>query len=150
VPYVRGFAEDLAAKGYAEPTVAEHVRLTAQLSHWMVNQSLETGDLTPARVDQFVQVRPDRLSHRPVEPLLDYLRGMRLVPAPAPPLPTVSAIGRLLDRYRRYLIDERGLGETTVRDYQRRARLFLSQRSSGGELQLEGLTAAEIKPFSGL
>lgn len=146
-PYVRGFAEELAAKGYAELTVAEHVRLTAQLSRWMAKQTLETGDLSAARVEEFVQVRPDRLMHRPLAPLLIYLRQMRLVPAPAPPVPTVSVTGRLLDGYCRYLFNERGLAETTVREYERRARLFLSQRSSESEVQLESLTAAEIKQF---
>jgi integrase/recombinase XerD len=146
-PYVGGFAEDLAIKGYAESTVAEHVRLIAQLSRWMANQPLETGELTPARVEQFVQVRTDRLAHRPLEPLLDYARRMRLVPALAPPVPTVSVIDGPLGRYRQYLLDERGLVETTVREYERRARVFLSQRTSRSELPFEGLTAAEIKQF---
>src|SRR5437879_13527586 len=84
-PYAGGFAEDLAVKGYAEATVAEHVRLIAQLSRWMADQSLETDDLTPAHVEQFDQVRTDRLAHRPLEPLLDYLRRMRLVPPPISP-----------------------------------------------------------------
>ncbi|MDQ6671678.1 MAG: hypothetical protein M3069_13180 [Chloroflexota bacterium] len=135
--YVGGFAEDLAVKGYAESTVAEHVRLIAQLSRWMINQSLGTDDLTPARVEQFVQVRTDRLAHRPLEPILDYLRRMRLVPQPAPPEPTVSVVDGLLGRYRRYLLDERGLVETTVRDYERRARVFLSQRTSSSKRLFE-------------
>jgi site-specific recombinase XerD len=146
-PYAGGFAQDLAVKGYAESTVAEHVRLIAQLSWWMADQSLETSDLTPARVEQFVQVRPDRLAHRPLEPLLDYLRRAGLVPPPGPPQPTVSIMDGLLGRYRRYLLDERGLVETTVQDYGRRARVFLSQRTSGSELAFEGLTAAEIRQF---
>jgi site-specific recombinase XerD len=146
-PYVDGFAEELAAKGYAESTVAEHVRLIAQLSWWMAHQSLETGDLTSARMEQFVQVRTDRLVHRPLKPLLDYLRGMRVVPTPVPAEPTFSVMGGLLGSYRRYLFDERGLVETTVRDYERRARVFVSQRTSSSELPFESLTAAEIKQF---
>jgi integrase/recombinase XerD len=146
-PYVDGFAEELAAKGYAESTVAEHVRLIAHLSWWMANQSLETGDLTPARMEQFVQVRTDRLMHRPLEPLLGYLRGMRLVPTPVPATPTLSVMGGLLGGYRRYLLDERGLVETTIRDYERRAGVFVSQRASSSEFPFEGLTAAEINHF---
>ena len=146
-PYVDGFAEDLAVKGYAQSTVAEHVRLIAQLSRWMANQALETGDLTPARVEQFVQGRTDRLVHRPLEPLLDYLRGMGLVPTPVPAEPTVSVMGELIGSYRRYLRDERGLVETTIREYERRARVFVSQRTSSSEPPLEGMTAAEIKQF---
>lgn len=145
--YVDGFAEQLIARGYAEATVAEHVRLLAQLSWWMANQSLETGDLTSARLAQFVQVRRERLVHRPLEPLLDYLRGMRLVPTPVAAEPTFSVMSGLLGSYRRYLLDERGLVETTVRDYERRARVFVSQRTRRRELPFEGLTAAEIQQF---
>jgi site-specific recombinase XerD len=147
-PYADGFAEDLAVKGYAASTVAEHVRLIAQLSRWMADQSLEVGELKPSGVEQFVQVRTDRLAHRPLEPLLDYLRRIGLVPPPArpaPPEPTV--VGGLLSIYRRYLLDERGLLETTVQDYERRARVFLSQRTSRSELPFNDLTAAEIKQF---
>ena len=71
-PYAGGFAEDLAVKGYAEATVAEHVRLIAQLSRWMAGRSLETGDLTPARVKQFVQVRTDRLASVCLHPSTDW------------------------------------------------------------------------------
>jgi len=145
--YVGGFAADLAVKGYAESTVAEHVRLIAQLSRWMANQSLDTGELTAARVEQFVQVRTDRLVHRPLEPLLDYLRRVRLVPPPAPLEPTVSVMGGLLGSYRRYLLDERGLVDTTVREYERRARVFLAQRTGSSERPFDGLTAAEINQF---
>lgn len=146
-PYVGGFAEDLVLKGYAEATVAEHVRLVGQVSRWMNDQSLATCDLTPARVEGFAQIRIDRLARRPLGPLLDYLRRTRLVPPPATPEPTVSGLGGLLGAYRQYLLDERGLVETTVRDYERRARVFLSQRTSGGERPFEGLTAAEIHEF---
>ena len=42
-PYACGFGQDLSVKGYAESTVAEHVRLIAQLSRWM-----PIGRLRPA------------------------------------------------------------------------------------------------------
>jgi integrase/recombinase XerD len=151
-PYVRAFAEKLVGQGYAEFTVAEHVRLTAHLSRWLASQSLEVSDLTPFRVDEFLQLRrdvgyTDRISRRAVKPLLGHLGQMRLMPPSAPSMPTDSAEVRLLERYRRYLLDERGLVESTVHDYHRRARLFLSEHSGGSGLHLEDLTAAEVRQF---
>ena len=64
------------------------------------------------------------VSLRAVKPLLGHLRQMQLVPPSAPSLPTNSAEVHLLERYRRYLLDERGLVESTVHDYQSRARLI--------------------------
>src|SRR5438128_8008309 len=142
--YVRAFAEELVGQGYAELTVAEHVRLTAHLSRWLASQSLEVSDLTPFRIDEFLQLRrdagyTDRISRRAVKPLLGHLRQMRLVPPSVPSMPTDSAEGRLLERYRRYLLDERGLVESTVHDYQSRARLFLSKCSGASGLHLQDL-----------
>ena len=63
-------------------------------------------------------------------------------------MPTDSAEGRLLERYRRYLLDERGLVESTVHDYQSRARLFLSKCSGASGLHLQDLTVAEVRQSS--
>ena len=102
-PYVRPFAEELVAQGYAELTVAEQVRLAAHLSRWLAGQSLEVSDLTLVRIDEFLQRRreagyTDRISRRAVKPLLGHLRQMRLVPPSAPSMPTDSAEVHLLER----------------------------------------------------
>ena len=157
---MRPFAEELVGQGYAELTVAEHVRLTAHLSRWLASQSLEVSDLTPFRIDEFLQLRrdagyTDRISLRAVKPLLGHLHRMRLVPPSVLPVPSDSAEGRLLERYRRYLLDERGrylldergLVESTVHDYQSRARLFLSKCSGASGLHLQDLTVAEVRQF---
>ncbi len=86
------------------------------------------------------------LSPKAMTPLLAYLRGLGAVPKPIPVAPTTPA-ERLLQRYRCYLIQERGLAESTIGAYLHVARLFLSRRSAEGELDLGRLTAAAVIDF---
>jgi site-specific recombinase XerD len=79
-------------------------------------------------------------------PLLGYLRALGVAQTPSPIDPATPA-GHLLERYRRYLIQERGLAASTVAAYSQVARLFLFNRSPEGELALERLNAAEVTDF---
>jgi site-specific recombinase XerD len=53
----------------------------------------------------------------------------------------------LLERYRRYLLGERGLAAGTARGYLDAVRPFLDGREAAGGLRLERLTAAEVCAF---
>ena len=53
----------------------------------------------------------------------------------------------LLADYRGYLARERGLAESTIENYGRVARLFLSERERADGLALQRLTAAEVSGF---
>jgi site-specific recombinase XerD len=62
---------------------------------------------------------------------------------------TVGPVEALLDRYHHYLTVERGLGGPTARGYIDSVRHFLLGRISrdGHSLDLEGLTAADVRAF---
>jgi len=63
------------------------------------------------------------------------------------PLGSEGAVDRVLAGYRRYLLLERGVCETTAACYEPRARLFLSQREGLEGLGLDRLTAADVSGF---
>lgn len=63
------------------------------------------------------------------------------------PLESEGAVERVLAGYRRYLLFERGVSETTAACYEPRARLFLSQREGLTDLGLDRLTAADVSDF---
>jgi integrase/recombinase XerD len=63
------------------------------------------------------------------------------------PLEPGGAVERVVAGYRRYLLFERGVCETTAACYERRARLFLWQRQGIDGLALDRLTAADVSAF---
>ena len=67
--------------------------------------------------------------------------GSAGVPSP------MTAEEELLDRYRRYLMRERGVCEQAADGYLRKVRRFLAWRASAGGAGLEGLTAADVSAF---
>jgi site-specific recombinase XerC len=81
--------------------------------------------------------------------LLGYLRRAGAVPVPAPPSAPapVTAEEELLDRYRRYLIGQRGICEDGAHNYIRSVRRFLAWRATREELGLGALKAADVSAF---
>jgi integrase len=124
----------------------------ADASGWLAVHGLQAGDLTEVRVAQVMSERRAAgrwrlLSPRAMHPLLEYLRGLGVVPAAVPAAPlTPSEV--LIDRYSSYLLERRGLVPSTVRNYVWVARVFLSWRQrTVGKLELERLDAAAVSGF---
>jgi hypothetical protein len=152
-PYATGFREELVDQGYAPGTVSDHLRLMAHLSRWLISQELDVADLTPTVVEQFLEARADEgyaraLGLGAVVPILDHLRGLGIAPKPAPVVPA-GPIEVLVERYKGYLLAERGLLAGSVRNYVIVARSFLSHRfeATGGTLALEALSTEDITQF---
>ena len=148
--FAGGFAGELARLGYKRNSVADQLRLMAHLSRWMDAGHLEAAELTPQVTRAFLAARRAAgyvlwLSPKALVPLLGYLRRLGVVPVPASaPVPPAEA---LLVRYRRYLLTERGLADTTARGYADMVRPFLAGRDEPDGLGLGQLTAAEVTGF---
>lgn len=151
-PYARGFCAELIERGWARSSALQQMKLIASLSRWMAAEQVAAAELTPDRVQQFVQWRCAAgyrhfRSPSGLVPLLAYLRGLGAMPDPVVPAAD-GPIDRLVERYRGYLFGERGLAGGTVRYYERVARLFLAQISaSRGELDLGRLGSGEVGRF---
>jgi integrase/recombinase XerD len=129
--YRDGFAEELARRGYTAGSAQRQVLLLAHLSRWLDSRGLGAADLTPGRVEEFLEVRRAEgyayeLSQRGVLPLLGYLRGLGLAPVPPEAAPGTPA-EMLLEEYGNYLAAGRGLAAASIEGYLRAARLFLSE-----------------------
>jgi integrase/recombinase XerD len=140
----------LTAQGYSPWTVSDLVWQLDGLSRWVEREQLAVGELTPERVEQFeaarlaagYSLRWARCTRLP----LRFLREIGAAPVPAPPV-VDGPVEELLGDYRGYLARERGLAESTIDNYGRVARLFLSDRERANGLALERLTAAEVSGF---
>jgi integrase/recombinase XerD len=127
--YAPGFAAELTARGYSPWAVTRRLWLLDHLSRWLAREQLGSGGLTPPMVEEFLRARSAAgyvtwiSPHSMVLPL-DYLREIGVVPV-APPTAVAGPLEELLGAYRRYLVCERGLAESTIAAYEHSARLFL-------------------------
>jgi hypothetical protein len=123
----------------------------AHLSRWLVGRGLDGHELTSSVVEEFLRSRRvagyrQWLSARGMAPLLDHLREVGIAPVCSPAVAD-SAVEVLLAAYRTYLVQERGMAASTVRNYVDVARQFVSQYCASGRRDLCGLTAAQVSEF---
>src|SRR5437773_8473510 len=56
-PYACGFREELARQGYRPHAASNQLQLMAHAGRWLASRELGAGELTPARVDEFLEAR---------------------------------------------------------------------------------------------
>jgi len=151
--YAEGFRGELARLGYTPLSAIVHLRLMARVSSWLAGGGLDASALTPQTVEIFFAERRaagyyNSLTSKSLKPLVDYLRRSGVLAAPPPTGPATPAEA-LLERYRQYLLLERGLATTTADVNVRMARPFLLERAQAcdGRLDLDQLTAGEVSTF---
>ena len=150
-PYQVGFEARLAEAGYTRLSAANHVRLMRHLSIWLESHDLAGTELTPAMVQEYLEFRrvdgyTSLLSVRGLAPLLAYLRSLGVAPRLVAAA-VVEPLDVLVERYRHYLVTERGLVVATVAYYLSDARAFLARWVDGSGSRLGELTAAQVSGF---
>ena len=108
--YVDGFAAELTAHGYTDLSLANQLRLMADLSRWLQAAKTPVDGIDHDVVARFlVQRRHTRtglISKRALAPLLRYLEAVGAVSMVAPDR---RPDGELLREYERYLVEERAV-----------------------------------------
>lgn len=142
-----GFEEELAGLGYRSP--GQHLYVMSQLSRWMAEQGVDPCELSGSQVDDFVAWREavgylTPVSALRLERVIAYLVGVGAI-GPFEPARPSSPLGRLLGDYRRYLVDERGLADPSVRAYMQVGSCFLASLPSPGDVA--DLGAPEVITF---
>jgi len=150
-PHAGGFRRELERVGYRPNPVCDQLRLMAHVSRWLEARGLGAEELTSARVEEFLEHRRAEgytlwLSAKAMVPMLSYLRGLGVIATPAPAV-AATEVELLHERYRVYLVEERGLAAGSIAGYLHVARLFFSARAADGGLRLEELTAAQVTGF---
>jgi integrase/recombinase XerD len=149
--YRAGFETSLADAGYAPMSAVNHMRLMRHLSIWLEDRGKTAADLLPAVVDRYLADRraeghTHRVTARGLSPLVDHLRGLGVAPVPVVPGPA-GPLEELVERYRRYLVMERGLVAGTVRYYLADARIFLAGWVDASGSRLREVSASQVTAF---
>jgi integrase/recombinase XerD len=149
--YAHGFATVLAQQGYKVSGAKGQLFLAAHLSRWLAGHGLEPAVLaSPDVAEGFFSDRraAGYTNYRTVKALVPLLAYLREVGAVGPvPVVELSPGQVLLERYRSYLVSERGLAPATARGYVDAVRGFVVGREVDGGLDLAQLTAGEVTGF---
>lgn len=150
-PFARGFAQELTRLGFTTFSARGQLGLAVHLSRWLAGAGLDAMALTTATVDAFVVARRAAgytayLTPKALAPLLGYLRGLGVAPQTVIAAPATPA-EELVERYRGYLLVERGLGVKVARGYVDLVRPFIAGRVRADGVELEALTAGEVTAF---
>jgi integrase/recombinase XerD len=145
-PFVDAYAAELRRRGYTPLSTVNELRQVGRLSRWLEARGCGAGDLTSGQIEEFLAWQRAVGRHRSqwsrpgLVCLQEVLRGLGVL-ALGQPEPVGSPTDRLLARFERYLLVERGLAAGTVRGYVTHARRFLDGLASA---ELDGLTAADV------
>jgi integrase/recombinase XerD len=142
--WAQEFASGLASLGYVRGSIRNTLFVFAFVSHWLGTHRLRPGDLTAERVEHLRGARRSGVYRCSLPKVLKFLRGVGVVP-PVRSVTKRTGLDRLLDRYREYLADERGLSGGVVRWYGILARRFLEGRPRAAHVHR--LTAGEVREF---
>lgn len=150
-PFAAGFDAELARLGYTPGGICRKLEAAAHLSCWLAERGMTAADIGDATMGEFAAARraaghAGQLTGRSLTWLLDYLRRLGAV-RPAAPEPADE--GQLLERFRAFLADERGLAAKTRSAYLNSARRFLEASGRAGEAgpPLSGLAASDVIVF---
>jgi site-specific recombinase XerD len=148
-PYVDGFAEQLAIRGYAEATTKAKLRLIGLLSRWLERHDPSLATLDEESTKRFLTdgtlwVR--RGDARTCRMLLDHLRELGHIPSPTEVIDD-TPLGRIEADFTHYLVAERGLSAATVINYCPTVRRFLEEHFGSGEVELGKLSPPDVHRF---
>lgn len=149
-PYIFDFADYLSKRGYTVNGAEQHVCFVAHLDRWMKERGVGLGGLCgQVREEYLRQRRADGyVNYRSVkafEPFLGFLAPLGVLP-PEPSVP-LGPVEAMLEDFRRYLADERGLRPKVASSYVFWVRPFVTTRLAGDDVDIAGVGAGDVLDF---
>jgi integrase/recombinase XerD len=149
--FAAGFAAELMQVGYTSLSTCDQLRLVAHFSRWLGGQGLGAGDVSEAVVEAFLLARRAAGYHAHLQqaslvPLLAHLRRLGVIGVPAPVSRTPAE--QELERFREYLLTERGLTPAAAHGYVVLVRPFVADRiGTAGVVDPVRVTAGDANAF---
>jgi site-specific recombinase XerD len=147
-----GFRGELDRLGYTPSSREYKLAEAAKLSAWLESRGLGVGDMSSARLEEFLADLAAHGGRVPtvvaMRPLLGWLRERGLVERDDP-APAAGPLDELMERYRHWMVSDRQLAPRTIGRYEQGARLFLAARvgRGGDPAGVEGLNQEAVTAF---
>ena len=149
--HVDAYEALLREQGYSRGSTYVHLHIVADLSRWLRRRRLDAGDVDECTVERYLQSRQrfvDTYRGASFVPykFLGMLPDRRIVTHKTVPI-VVDPREIVVDAFRQYLSQERGLSVSIQCSYTRFAHQFLRERFGRGSLELSALSATDVTGF---
>jgi site-specific recombinase XerD len=146
--YLDAYLKRIEQEGFLPSSVPMQLYAIARFSNWLHMSQLGLHQVDEATVERFLKRDPETFhgsEPAPLRRVLAMLReiGVTVAKAPEPR----NRQQQLIDEYRRYLLQERGLAESSVLNYVPFAEQLLSNRFGESDLNFPELTATDVTKF---
>ena len=147
-PYLDVYLTRIEQDGFLPSSVPCQLYAIARFSKWLQQGGVPLEDIDEIRMRRFLDRDPG-VVHYPepasIRRLVLILRGMGVLKAEPPPV--LTTIQRYVIEYRRYLVDQRGLSESCLKNYTSFVEQFLSERFGQNEPCFVELCASDVTTF---
>ena len=152
-PYVKPYITLVLDNGYKPTTIVGQLRLIARLNRWLLRMDYDLGRLDERVLEHFRRCEQKKRrtmagsARATLRRFLGVLRHARVAPPAERSSVPQNAVQCLTQRYRRHLLDGRGLAESTVVNYTWHVQKFLSEQFGAGAVDLISLQAQDAITF---
>lgn len=152
-PYFGAYSEYLADLGYSYVSHKKKTFIVGDFSRWLGRRRIAIDQIRPE--DEAAFIRGSTKSHSSkqrgerfvLDGLKAWLRETGVIEAPACEPTDTPELERVLQEYRVYLADERGLSLPTIDNYSGNIRRFLTSVCDGQDLELGTIQATDITDY---
>jgi site-specific recombinase XerD len=144
---IESYAQRLGDQGYALQTGRVQLRMLGHFNRWLERNKVSAQEIDASTLERFVAFRQRRFKRRR-DDRIALCRLLNIVhPQQQRIMPDPTAQQIVLQQFRLYLEQERGLSAATVVNYTPIIRAFLSDRFQTGDIDLQAVSASDITGF---
>ena len=146
--HLDAYLKHIEQEGFLPSSVPMQMYAIARFSNWLRAGQVDLHQVDEATVERFLRRDPGVVHSAESASLRRFLVLLREigVTAAMPPEPR-SCRQRFVDSYRRYLLRERGLAQSSLLNYVPFAEQLLSSRFGESDINLAELTAMDVTKF---
>ncbi len=150
-PYFEPYSEYLAARGYSQVSYWKKTFLVSEFSRWLGREKIAASEMAEheeAFLRHNAECRcPKRGDPITLTSVTSWLREKGVIEGKLTASPELSEIDRILQDYKSYLHEDRGLASATVENYAGYIRRFLADMCGAEELKLGSIRASQIADY---
>ena len=146
--YLDAYLKRIEQAGFLPSSVPMQMYAVARFSSWLDARQIDLRLMDEVTIQQFLKRDPDITHGGESSPLHRFLTMLREIGITAPkPAQPRNCQERLMDEYQHYLLQERGLAESSLLNYVSFAKQFLSHHFGQSEMILSTLAAEDVTKF---